>query len=96
MTDSASRPATVQVSLAPALLRLFPDAPRQVALQATTVDEVIDALQARWPGMGERLRDSRPSLRRHISVFVAGKRATLDTPLDPGAEVLIITAVSGG
>ena len=96
MTGSARRPATVSVSLAPALLRLFPEAPRQVTLEAVTVDQVIDALQARWPGMGERLRDSRPSIRRHINVFVAGKRASLDTPLEPGDEVFIITAVSGG
>ena len=40
-----------------------------------TVDEVIDALDARWPGMRDRLCDSTPAMRRHINVFVDGKRA---------------------
>jgi molybdopterin converting factor small subunit len=42
------------------------------------------------------LADERPALRRHINVFVAGARATLDTPLAPGAQVHILTSVSGG
>ncbi|MGF1609922.1 MAG: MoaD/ThiS family protein [Kiloniellales bacterium] len=87
---------TVAVTLSPALLRLFPGAPRQVSLRAASVDELIDALDARWPGMGDRLRDSRPSVRRHINIFVEGKRAKLETRLKPGTEVFILTAISGG
>ena len=82
--------------LAPALARLFPGSPRRVELTATTVGEVIDALDSRWPGMGDRLRDSRPRIRRHINVFVEGQRATLKTRLAPGAEVFVLTAISGG
>ena len=58
--------------------------------------EAIDALDARWPGMRDRMCDSRPRIRRHINVFVDGERATLETPLAPGAEVIIMTAISGG
>lgn len=87
---------TVTVTLPPALLPLFPGAPGQLAVEAATVDEVMDALEARWPGMRDRLCDSRPAIRRHINVFVEGSRATLDTTLAPGTEVFIITAVSGG
>ena len=87
---------TVAVTLAPALVRLFPGAPRQVVVTAATVNELIDALDARWPGMGDRLRDSRPSIRRHINVFVEGKRAKLETRLTPGSEVFVLTAISGG
>jgi molybdopterin converting factor small subunit len=46
--------------------------------------------------MRDRLCDTRPAIRRHINVFVEGRRARLDTPLAPGSEVDIITAVSGG
>jgi molybdopterin converting factor small subunit len=46
--------------------------------------------------MRDRLCDSRPAIRRHINVFVGGERSTLDTPLEPGAEVIVITAISGG
>jgi molybdopterin converting factor small subunit len=75
---------------------LFPTAERQVELHASSVAEMIDALDARWPGMRDRLCDSTPAIRRHINVFVEGRRATLDTPLSPGADVFIITAISGG
>ena len=60
------------------------------------VGEMIDALDARWPGMRDRLCDSTPRIRRHINVFVEGGRATLETRLAPGAEVIVITAISGG
>lgn len=87
---------TVTVTLPAALLPLFPGAPGLLQLDAGTVAEVMDALEARWPGMRDRLCDSRPAIRRHINVFVEGRRATLDTNLAPGTEVFIITAVSGG
>lgn len=95
---AAAKPPTghVMVLLPPALLNLFPGAERRVELRASRVDEVIAALNARWPGMGDRLCDSRPSIRRHINVFVDGERASLDTGTPPGAEVFIITAISGG
>jgi len=67
-----------------------------VALTASTVDAMIGALDARWPGMRDRLCDSTPRIRRHINIFVDGRRATLATPLAPGAEVIVLTAISGG
>jgi molybdopterin converting factor small subunit len=86
----------VVVTLPAALVRLFQGAVRRVEVPASTVGEMIDALDARWPGMRDRLCDSRPAIRRHINVFVAGRRATLDTRLAPGAEVTVLTAISGG
>ena len=87
----------------PALVRLptlfaalFPTAPRVVELEAKNVDGLIDALEARWPGMRDRLCDSSPSIRRHINVFVDSQRAKLTTALRPGADVYILTAISGG
>ena len=87
---------TVVVTLPAALVRLFPGAVRRLEVPAATVGEMVDALDARWPGMRDRLCDSRPSIRRHINVFVEGRRATLDTSLAPGAEVTVLTAISGG
>ena len=71
-------------------------APVLVRLSVGTVQEMIDALDARWPGMRDRLCDSTPTIRRHINVFVEGKRASLDTRLQPGTDVFILTAISGG
>jgi sulfur-carrier protein len=86
----------VAVVLPAALVRLFPGSVRRVEVPASTVAELIDALDARWPGMRDRLCDSRPAIRRHINVFVEGRRTTLDTRLAPGAEVTVLTAISGG
>jgi molybdopterin converting factor small subunit len=91
-----SRAPPVVVRLPPALVKLFPGAVAQAELPAATVAEMIEALDARWPGMRDRLCDSRPAIRRHINVFVEGRRASLDTRLAPGTEVTVLTAISGG
>ena len=88
-------PLTAEV-LPPALLPLFPGAPRRLDLPAATVVAVMDALEARWPGMRHRLVDERPAVRRHINVFVDGEKAGLKAALRAGADVVILTAVSGG
>lgn len=85
-----------RVRLPQALVRLFPGAPRDVEVAAADVAAAIAALDARWPGMGDRLADSTPAIRRHLNVFVDGDRATLSTPLGADAEMLVTTAMSGG
>ena len=94
--DAAGATRTVTVHLPRALLPLFPGAPPVLEVEAATVAGVMEGLDARWPGMADRLRDSRPAIRRHINVFADGRRATLDTPLSAGATVHILTAISGG
>lgn len=86
----------VEVTLPTALLALFPRAARRVDIAAATISEVIDALDSRWPGMRDRICDSTPGIRRHINIFVDGERATLRTRLRGGAEVIVMTAISGG
>jgi len=92
----ADPPRPVVVTLPSALLRLFPGAERRVELSVRSVGEAIAALDARWPGMRDRLCDSTPALRRHLNIFVDGERARPETPLLPGAEMIVMTAVSGG
>jgi molybdopterin converting factor small subunit len=92
----ADTAGTVRIVLPRVLINLFPGARNEVEVEAGSVREAMDALNARWPGMRDRLCDSRPAIRRHINVFVGGERSTLDTPLEPGAEVIVITAISGG
>jgi len=89
-------PPPVTVALPAVLVRLFPGSVQRLTLSAARVDDAIDALDARWPGMRDRLCDSRPAIRRHINIFVDGERATLATRLAPGAEMLVMTAMSGG
>ncbi|HEX4368682.1 MAG TPA: MoaD/ThiS family protein [Rhodopila sp.] len=90
-------PAPEVVVVLPAvLMRLFPGCERAVTVAAGNVGAMIEALDARWPGMGDRIRDSTPRVRRHINIFVDGERATLETPLADGVEVFVMTAISGG
>jgi molybdopterin synthase sulfur carrier subunit len=89
-----SRPVLVRLPVL--FASLFPTAERRVEVAAETVSDMIDALDARWPGMRDRLCDSTPAIRRHINVFVEGRRARLETRLAPGSDVFILTAISGG
>ena len=86
----------MRVLLPSVLTNLFPGSPSCLDLEAATVAELINVLDARWPGMRDRLCDSTPGIRRHINIFVAERRAGLDTKLPRDAEVIILTAISGG
>jgi molybdopterin converting factor small subunit len=78
------------------LLDLFPGAERRQTVEGETVDAIVRELDARVPGMRDRLVDAGPRLRPHINVFVAGEPAELDTPVGPNDTVHVIPAVSGG
>jgi sulfur-carrier protein len=86
----------VEVYLPRSLLLLFPAADRRPRVEASTVAEVIDRLEERWPGMRARLCDAGPTVREHINVFVDGEPADLDTAVGPRSVVHVIPAVSGG
>ncbi len=88
------RPAIVH--LPRSLVALFPGAGRRMEASGATVLEVIVDLDRRVPGIDNRLLDAGPSIRTHLNIFVDGERATLGTPVAPGAEVHVIPAVSGG
>jgi len=50
--------APAVVRLPPLLRALFPDAERVVKIEAETVEDVMNGLEARWPGMRDRLCDT--------------------------------------
>ncbi len=69
-------------------------------VEAEDVSRLIATLDARFPGLGERLTEPGGTLRRWINIFVNGEdiRALdgMATPLHPDAEVYIVPAVAGG
>jgi molybdopterin synthase sulfur carrier subunit len=75
---------------------LFNGLPRRLDIDASTVAEVIERLDERWPGLRDRLCEPGPALRPHINVYVDRERAELDTPLEARSRVDVIAAISGG
>ena len=75
---------------------LFAGLPRRLELEAATVDDAIEQLEDRWPGLRDRLCEPGPELRMHIHVYVDRRRAALDTPLADGSRVDVVAAISGG
>jgi molybdopterin converting factor small subunit len=84
------------VHLPRSLVALFAGAERRMPASGSTVLEVVRDLDARVPGLANRVLDAGPTIRTHLNVFVDGERAGLDAPVRPGAEVHVIPAVSGG
>ena len=84
----------------PAQLRTLTDGRGELALDGSTVGEVLKALDAAHPGFHDRLFDDAGGLRRFVNVFVADEDVRflqgLDTPLSDGQTVSIIPAVAGG
>jgi uncharacterized protein len=85
------------VILPRSLAALVPGVEHRTTVAATTVGELIAALDARWPGIADRLCDAGPSIREHINVFVDGERTTsLDEQIGADATVHVIPAIAGG
>jgi molybdopterin synthase sulfur carrier subunit len=84
------------VHLPPTLPPLFPGLPRQLQVEASSVEDAIERLNERWPGLRDRLCEPGPVLRPHINVFVDRERAALDTAIGDGSRVDVIAAISGG
>jgi sulfur-carrier protein len=86
--------------LIPTPLRRFTDGEARVVVGAATVSEALDALDAQFPGIGERLRDDSGQIRRFVNLFVNGKNVRDlegdQTSLSPGDELGIIPAMAGG
>jgi hypothetical protein len=83
------------------LKRYFPQLEGDaLELGGATVREVLDALEARAPGIGFYLCDERGRLRQHVNVFIEDERVLdrtyLADPVGPGSRVFILQALSGG
>jgi molybdopterin converting factor small subunit len=86
----------VAVLLPNSLRALFPGAPSKLDVHAGTVGAALDELDRHWPGMRARLCDEHNAIRRHITLFVDGERARLDTELSGASELIVMPAFSGG
>jgi len=84
----------------PTPLRKLTNNEEIVEVTAGTIGEVIVELQARYPGIKERLVDDKGEVRRFVNVYVNEEDIRFlqnqQTPLKDGDEVSIIPAIAGG
>ena len=85
-----------ELHLPATLLPLFPELPRRLDVDAPTVNDAIDQLDERWPGLRDRLCERKTILRPHINVYVDRQRAELATEISERSRVDVIAAISGG
>ena len=90
---------TTQVTI-PTPLRRFTGDDALIQVQSSTITEILDELDQKYPGLRSRLCEEGGQLRRFFNIYVDGEDVRflndLDTRVPDGAEVTIIPAISGG
>ncbi|MEU7001347.1 MoaD/ThiS family protein [Nonomuraea sp. NPDC046570] len=83
----------------PTILRTYTDGAKAVDAEGATLDELISNLEARHPGIKERLVD-KGALRRFVNVYLNDEDVRflggLGTPVADGDTVTVLPAVAGG
>ena len=84
----------------PAQLRSLTGGDRVLNLQGSTVSELIEDLEVKYPGFKERLLDPSGEPSSFVGIYVGGEDirflSGLDTELAADTEVSIAPAASGG
>ena len=89
--------ATVRI---PTILRSYTGGANEVSAEGSTLAEVLESLEANYPGIRARVLDDAGALRRFVNVYVGDDDVRfiggLDAVVPDGARVSIIPAVAGG
>jgi len=89
-----------QKVIIPTLLRRLTDNADAVEVDATTVRDILDRLDERYPGFRARVCEETGELRRFINIYVDGEDVrfldNLATLVPERAEVSIVPAIAGG
>jgi molybdopterin synthase sulfur carrier subunit len=86
----------MRVAIPPAL-RSYTGEQSAVDGSGATLAELLADLDAHFPGMRFRMVDEQDGIRRHIKIFLNRDQVkSLECELNPGDEVLIVCALSGG
>jgi len=90
-----------KVELTRHLFRYFPQLEgREIAVEATTLAEVVREMEKIAPGFAFYVCDERGRLRTHVNMFIGDERAQdrsgLSDPVGPESCVYIMQALSGG
>ncbi|EKT4480429.1 MoaD/ThiS family protein [Pseudomonas putida] len=83
----------------PTLLRSYTQDSKRVEAHGTTVRDVVDDLERRYPGIRPRLMDAQ-HLHRFVNLYLNDEDIrfldNLDTPVADRDELTILPAVAGG
>lgn len=84
----------------PTILRAYTKDQSQVDADGATLVDVIESLEAAYPGIKGRVLDDNGALRRFVNIYVAEEDVRfadgLNTATPDGSQVSIIPAVAGG
>lgn len=84
----------------PGLLRDCIGGRSSVTIPATTLDEALQRLRDEYPLLRVHMYDEHEQLRQHVLVFYNTDNIAwldrLDVPLEPGDQITVLQAVSGG
>ena len=84
----------------PAQLRTLTGGAGELAIDGSTVGEVLKGLDAAHAGFAERIFDDQGGLRRFVNVFLVEEDVRfldgLATPVTDGQTISIVPAVAGG
>ena len=87
--------------LIPSTLRTLTNNENTIDVEGSgTVGACLDELEAKYPGIGERLRDDSGEIRRFVNIYVNGDDVRflegIATALKAGDELSIVPAMAGG
>jgi molybdopterin synthase sulfur carrier subunit len=83
--------------LIPSQLTAYTDGATRVAAEGATVEAALDDLDRRFPGLKFRVIDEQDRIRRHMRIFIGMDEAKdVRRALEPGDELMIFGALSGG
>jgi len=84
----------------PTPLRKLTNNESEVSIEAGSVGDLVDALDAAYSGIAEKLLDEKGDIRRYVNVFVNDEDIRfldgMGTTLKDGDNVSIVPAIAGG
>lgn len=90
-------PITVRV---PTPLRSLTGNKEEVEATGKSIEEIINNMESRYPGIKNRLCDEKGQLRRFINFYLNDEDIRFlqnqDTPVKEGDQISIVPAIAGG
>ena len=81
-------------------LRKLTNEQDKISVEGSTLQEIIDALESKYPGIKIRLCEDTGELRNFVNVYINGEDSRflegLSTTIKAGDEISIVPAVAGG